>query len=127
MDGIEKKIASCLTRLQMIRFDATAASIMKSNSQRHHARCISGPTCGRSLCALRRVICVAIIAACYALTSENCATAQDVQHAPADTSSPRATFKSFIDACNEIYRYTEKDRYMDRSSSKIRPLADMKV
>ncbi|MBC8877224.1 MAG: mechanosensitive ion channel family protein [Planctomycetes bacterium] len=34
----------------------------------------------------------------------------------ADTSSPRATLKSFIDACSEIHRIVHREKYFDRSS-----------
>ena len=40
----------------------------------------------------------------------------------ADTSSPRATLKTFIDFCNDFHRQTEKDRYFDRRSPHHRPL-----
>ena len=33
--------------------------------------------------------------------------------AAADTSSPRATLKSFIDACNETYDLIQQDKYLD--------------
>ena len=40
----------------------------------------------------------------------------------ADTSSPRATLKTFIDFCNDFHRQTERDRYFDRRSPQHRPL-----
>ena len=40
----------------------------------------------------------------------------------ADTSSPRATLKTFIDYCNEFHRKTEGDRFFDRRSPHHRPL-----
>ena len=42
--------------------------------------------------------------------------------AMADTSSPRATLKTFIDFCNEFHRLTLADRYFDRRSPNHRPL-----
>jgi MscS family membrane protein len=36
----------------------------------------------------------------------------------ADTSSPRATLLSFIDACNELHHVNKTDRYFDRSDPK---------
>jgi len=42
---------------------------------------------------------------------------------PADTSSPRATLKSFIDSVNELYRRIQTDKYLDRGSPEFRPLA----
>ena len=35
----------------------------------------------------------------------------------ADTSSPRATLKSFIDACNDLYLLIERDKILNRSLS----------
>ena len=42
--------------------------------------------------------------------------------AMADTSSPHAMLKTFIDFCNEFHRLTEADRYFDRRSPLHRPL-----
>jgi MscS family membrane protein len=42
---------------------------------------------------------------------------------PADTSSPRATLRSFIDSCNELHRRIREATYFDRSSPKHHPLA----
>lgn len=41
---------------------------------------------------------------------------------PADTSSPRATLKSFIDSCNAIYRFTRRKAFVDRSSPELQEL-----
>jgi len=41
---------------------------------------------------------------------------------PADTSSPRATLKSFIDSCNEVHQIIQVEKYLDRNSSKHHPL-----
>lgn len=51
-------------------------------------------------------------------SARNVATAQDsVSTLPtADTSSPRATLKTFIDSLNAFHRLTEADRYFDRRS-----------
>ena len=43
---------------------------------------------------------------------------------PSDTSSPRATFQSFIDACNELYDLTEDEITAEDFSSKILPAAE---
>ena len=45
------------------------------------------------------------------------------QFRPADTSSPRATLKSFIDSCNELHRRIQARKYMDRTSPQNRQLA----
>lgn len=42
---------------------------------------------------------------------------------PADTSSPRATLKSFIDACNRLHRKIESEHYFDRTSPEHHPIA----
>jgi MscS family membrane protein len=34
----------------------------------------------------------------------------------ADTSSPRDTLKSFIDACNEVHELVKRERYLDRDA-----------
>lgn len=47
----------------------------------------------------------------------------DIAMRPADTSSPRATLKSFIESANEIYQQTQQDRFFDRTSNEHHPLA----
>ena len=42
----------------------------------------------------------------------------------ADTSSPRATLKSFIDACNEVYQLVDETGYLNRNSAQQRRLAN---
>ncbi len=51
------------------------------------------------------------------------ASAQEDVDVPvlADTSSPRATLKSFIDSCNDFYQVTKADRHFDRRSPYHRP------
>ena len=44
-------------------------------------------------------------------------------YTPADTSSPRATLKSFIDSCNELHARLIEDKHFDRNSAEHRPLA----
>jgi MscS family membrane protein len=41
---------------------------------------------------------------------------------PADTSSPRATLKCFIDSCNELHQGIQAAHYFDRASPEHRPL-----
>jgi MscS family membrane protein len=51
-------------------------------------------------------------------------SAQAWQHQePADTSSPRATLKSFIDACNETYQIIQGDHYFKREQPENRATA----
>ena len=40
----------------------------------------------------------------------------------ADTSSPRDTLKSFIDACNELHQRIRSLKYLDRDSPEDHPL-----
>ncbi|MEM6654612.1 MAG: mechanosensitive ion channel family protein [Planctomycetota bacterium] len=42
---------------------------------------------------------------------------------PVDTSSPRATLRGFVDACNEAYRLVKQEPFVDRTSTKLRPVA----
>ncbi len=42
---------------------------------------------------------------------------------PADTSSPRATLKTFIDSCNEFHRLIQSSRFFDRTSPEHHPLS----
>lgn len=42
---------------------------------------------------------------------------------PADTSSPQATLESFIDACNELHKRIQKEKYLDRTASETRLIA----
>ncbi len=42
--------------------------------------------------------------------------------APADTSSPRATLTTFIEACNEFNQLRLKERFFDRESAGFRPV-----
>ena len=51
------------------------------------------------------------------------AAEQPEVHGPADTSSPRATLKSFLDAMNEIYGLIESRKFLDRSDPQYRAIA----
>ena len=42
---------------------------------------------------------------------------------PADTNSPRATLKCFIDSCNELYQIIESERFFDRTSKEYLHIA----
>ena len=42
---------------------------------------------------------------------------------PADTSSPRATLKSFIESSNQLHDIIQKTHYFDRTSGEYRPIA----
>ncbi|MEM8679235.1 MAG: mechanosensitive ion channel family protein [Planctomycetota bacterium] len=52
----------------------------------------------------------------------NTAWCQTQVIAPADTTSPRATLQSFIDACNQVYGVVKESRFLDDRSSTHRPL-----
>ena len=76
-------------------------------------------TCGRAVMAGAKIGLLVVIS-----IAERVAEAQDNSSslAMADTSSPRATLKTFIDFCNEFQQLTEADRYFDRRSPHHRPL-----
>jgi MscS family membrane protein len=62
------------------------------------------------------VLFLAALAACTAmLPAARAATEEANVVRPADTSSPRATLKSFIDSCNEFHDLIERAHYFDRS------------
>jgi len=64
-----------------------------------------------------------LISLCLALSTTPC-RADDSRNAlaPADTSSPRATLTTFIDACNEFNQLRRQERYLDRDSTRFRPV-----
>ena len=63
------------------------------------------------------------LSAIYFLTGWQTASGQTFNDSrPADTSSPRATLLSFIEACNELHRQTREDQYFDRESESHRLL-----
>jgi MscS family membrane protein len=47
---------------------------------------------------------------------------EDVYVAPAETTSPAATLRTFIDACNDLNRRIHADDYVDRNSTRHRPI-----
>ena len=51
------------------------------------------------------------------------AAEEQVAIGPADTSSPRATLESFIDACNELHAIITSEHYFDRTSPEHYPTA----
>ena len=69
----------------------------------------------------------AILATCV-VTGQSIAFAQDIdaKHPlqPSDTSSPRATLRSFVDACNELYDLAETEQTADDFRAKIVPAAE---
>jgi len=69
-----------------------------------------------------RLLLLATLAAAASRASAD-EPAADARLTYADTSSPKATLESFIDACNEINRRIRKEKYIDRSSNKHGPLA----
>lgn len=65
---------------------------------------------------LRAVVAAAILAACVVLGPSSAAAQESLRTISADTSSPRDTLKTFIDACNEIHRRIQSQKYFDRGS-----------
>ncbi len=64
--------------------------------------------------------CCAIVAAfllvCAVLAPGAAVAQQHIEIKVADTSSPRATLKNFIDACNEIHKLVQAKGYLDRTA-----------
>ena len=94
-------------------------------SQKKHCFCEAvahvGRQCGPADHACKRLtktVCfaVALLLACPALGSHAAVAGQREELKAADTSSPRATLKSFIDACNEIYALIRAQNYLDRTA-----------
>jgi MscS family membrane protein len=73
--------------------------------------------------SLRRVALLAVLLGTLVFGRQNVVAQQQDAAKPADTSSPRATLNSFIDACNEFHRRIEEDHYFDRTSEVHGPLA----
>ncbi|MCD4726561.1 MAG: mechanosensitive ion channel family protein [Pirellulales bacterium] len=66
--------------------------------------------------ALNLVVLLLLLFACSAVGSDSAAALERNEIKVADTSSPRATLKSFIDACNEIYELIHAKKYLDRTA-----------
>ena len=49
------------------------------------------------------------------LLADGTAGADNIPMVPADTSSPRDTLRSFVDACNQYHRLIETDTFIDRN------------
>lgn len=66
----------------------------------------------------------AIILACSLWLPSVCFGQDDLDSfRPADTSSPRSTLREFIEATNKLHARLKADSYLDRNSTKHRPLA----
>jgi MscS family membrane protein len=73
----------------------------------------------RSSIRLGIAVCITVVF----LSGRVATGAEDLDlHRPADTSSPQATLRGFIDSCNKIYRRVGEDQYYDRSSAELRSL-----
>ncbi len=99
-----------------ILLHASAGKARFSDRESRAARPISAPC---------RVLLAPVVAAVLLVG----ATAASADENPAgsswaDTSSPRATLKTFIDATNELYNLIRSEHYFDRTSEEHRPLAN---
>jgi len=65
---------------------------------------------------LRAVVAAAVLAACVGLGQSSAAAQESPRVISADTSSPRDTLKTFIDACNELYQRIRSQKYFDRGA-----------
>ena len=67
----------------------------------------------------RPLFLAAVLATCV-VTGQSIAFAQDIdaKHPlqPSDTSSPRATLRSFVDACNELYDWPKQNKLLKTSA-----------
>lgn len=76
------------------------------------------------LATVRRAALVALLFFTSCALGPGAAAAEQPEvHGPADTSSPRATLKSFLDAMNEIYGLIESRQFLDRSDPQYRAIA----
>jgi MscS family membrane protein len=78
-------------------------------------------------CALTpRIVWLLIV--CYLALGPHAAAAQEtVGVKAADTSSPRDTLRSFIDACNEVHDLVRSMQYFDRTDPEHLAIADLAV
>ena len=67
--------------------------------------------------------CLALCVACLVVPPGFAPAEQIKQYKTADTSSPRDTLRSFIDACNELYESIRTTRCIDRTTTEHRELA----
>ena len=61
---------------------------------------------------------------CFTFGSNDATAQETVTFKAADTSSPRDTLRSFINACNEIHNLIEKTKYFDRNDPLHMAIAD---
>lgn len=64
---------------------------------------------------------------CIALLSSPALAESEWDAAVADTSSPRATLRSFIDACNAIDSIVKSQAFVDRSNPRFQPIAQQVI
>ena len=72
---------------------------------------------------LSPVVLLILLFVCSALGPDSAAAQQRDEVKVADTSSPRATLKSFLDACNEIHDLIHAKQYLDRTTAEDSGLA----
>ena len=73
--------------------------------------------------AMNSVVLLFLLFACSVLGPDSAGAQERDEIKAADTSSPRATLKSFIDACNEIHRVILETKYIDRTAPEHAELA----
>ncbi len=72
---------------------------------------------------LNSVVLLLLLLGCSALGPGSVGAQEREEIKAADTSSPQATLRSFIDACNEIHRVIHAEKYLDRASPEHAELA----
>ena len=70
-----------------------------------------------------RNLCIIFLACSLSLPSICFGQSELTAFRPANTSSPRSTLREFIEATNELHARLKADSYLDRNSTKHRPLA----
>ena len=77
---------------------------------------------------MQRALFLAAVFATCVVTGRSITSAQEIaaRHPlqPSDTSSPRATLRSFVDACNELYDLAEKEETAEDFSARVLPAAE---
>ena len=74
--------------------------------------------------AFSKIISSSLFAACLVLGPHEAAAQERGGIKAADTSSPRDTLKSFIDACNEVYQLIQRERFFDRTGPEIADIGE---
>ncbi len=78
----------------------------------------------KKLCPNRALLVVVVLVAGLHMSTGNLCAQQPAQTSAADTSSPRDTLRSFIDAGNELVALIKRDKFFDESLPEHRRVAE---